>query len=138
MLLILVALIYDMCIAFVLCAVKRSADAALAPDTFRDRDSENMSNQQLAAGGGRVPHSAVAALAASGAYSPPFRVPQPGQPLPLGVAAFGMAIPAIYLPAIYLPTSHSDMSALGATERACGTARGCAAALVFVDNPWLG
>ena len=94
-----VALAYDSCvfIAFVLCAVKRSADGTLC-----DYDSENISRQLLATGVGCVPPSASALLAASGAYTPPYSAPTsvqtarwllPGQSLPQGVVAFGMAMP---------------------------------------------
>ena len=87
-----------------LCAVKRSADLALLPDTLTSHDDENVPQQQLAAGGGSVLPSAAVTPAASCAYTPPYAYPActvqtarrllPGQPLPHGVAAFGMAMPA--------------------------------------------
>ena len=95
---------YDYVHRSVLCAVKRSADVALAsdaPDTLTNHDNENVHFQL--AGGGCVPPSAAAAHAcAYGGYTPPYsacnvqtaRRLLPGQPLPQGMAAFGMAMPA--------------------------------------------
>ena len=88
-----------------LCAVKRLADNALRSGALRDHDNENISFQLPTAGVGCVPLPSAAAplrLAASGAYTPPYSVRSvqtarrllPGQPLPQGVVAFGMAMPS--------------------------------------------
>ena len=53
----------------VVCTVKRLADNALTPDTLIN---ENVPKQQFVAGGS-VPRGAAGALAASCAYTPPYR-----------------------------------------------------------------
>ena len=86
----------------VVCTVKRLADNALTPDTLIN---ENVPKQQFVAGGS-VPRGAAGALAASCAYTPPYRafniqtLPSRCCPASLlcprvcGTAAFGMALPA--------------------------------------------
>ena len=88
-------------VCIVLRAVKRSAGSVPTPDTFPDLDSENASRQHVGErGGGSVPASCAADAFAACAYTPPYmcsvqtaRRLLPGQPLPQGVAAFGMAMP---------------------------------------------
>ena len=86
-----------MCVAFMLCAVKRSADVVLAPDALRDHNSENVSNQyELATDGGRVPPTRT--LPALGAYTPPhwaYSVPQTARLL-LPVAEANEAPPPFF------------------------------------------
>ena len=85
----------------VLCAVlKRSTDARASLATC---SRENVWPQSFTAGNAAVQHSSALFANASCVYSAPYsacsvqtaRRLLPGQPLPLGVVAFGMAMPAL-------------------------------------------